>query len=119
MRRPRRRSRPAASARRLQRTPLGYLRASGPAARAIAGLGWGLIAISGAACLIVLALSRLCDLASQPPDTGSLGRRATIAAAIRWIATGTGISTVFLLAAAIWTLPHRSGRHRHLDAAAP
>ena len=37
-------------------TPLGYLGPAGSAARTLAGLGWGLIAISAAVCLIVLGL---------------------------------------------------------------
>ena len=36
---------------------------AGPAARALAGLGWGLIAISAAVCLIVLGLFDLCNRA--------------------------------------------------------
>jgi cytochrome c oxidase subunit 2 len=84
-------------------TPLGYLDPAGPAARAIAGLGWGLIAISAAVCLIVLGLLSYAIGRERPPDSGALGGGSD-RKAIRWIAVGTGISTVFLLGAAIWTL---------------
>ncbi len=84
-------------------TPLGYLSGSGPAARAIAHLGWGLIAISSAATLIVTALLGYAIWRRRTPDTGRLGG-GNDRSAIRWIAVGTGISTVFLLVAAISTL---------------
>jgi cytochrome c oxidase subunit 2 len=84
-------------------TPLGYLDPAGPAASAIAGLGWGLIVISVAVCLIVLGLLSYAIGRERPPNSGALGGGGD-RNAIRWIATGTGISTVFLLGAAIWTL---------------
>ena len=83
-------------------TPLNYLGPSGPAARAIAGLGWGLIAISVAVCIIVLALLTYAISRRRLPDDGSLGG-GDDRTAIRWITAGTGISTLFLLGAAIWT----------------
>ncbi len=83
--------------------PLGYLQGSGPAARSIASLGWGLIAISVAVCLIVLCLLAFAIWKKRDSDTGVFGGGSD-RTAIRWIGAGTGISTVFLLAAAIWTL---------------
>jgi cytochrome c oxidase subunit II len=83
--------------------PLGYLSPSGPAARTIANLGWGLIAISVAACLIVLGLLAYAIGRERPPDAGALGG-GNDRTAIGWIVAGTGISTMFLVAAAIWTL---------------
>ena len=83
-------------------TPLNYLGPSGPAARAIADLGWGLIAISVAVCIIVLALLTYAISRRRLPDDGVLGG-GDDRTAIRWITVGTGISTVFLFAAAIWT----------------
>ncbi len=83
--------------------PLGYLEGAGPAARHIASLGWGLIAISAAATLIVLALLVYAIWRPRAPETETPGR-INDNAAIRWISAGTGISVIFLLAAAIWTL---------------
>ena len=84
-------------------TPLGYLGAAGPAARAIANLGWGLIAICIAATLIVSALLAYAIWHRRATATDELGG-GDDRTPIRWIVAGTGISTVFLLAAAVWTL---------------
>ena len=83
--------------------PLGYLQGSGPAARSIAALGWGLIAISVAVCLIVVCLLAFAIGKKRDSDNGVFGGGSD-RTAIRWIGAGTGISTIFLLAAAIWTL---------------
>lgn len=83
--------------------PLGYLQAAGPAARLTAVLGWGLIAISVAATLIVTGLLGYAIWRPRAPDTNALGG-GDDGPAIRWIGAGTGISIVFLFAAAIWTL---------------
>lgn len=55
-------------------TPLGYLGPAGPAARAIAILGWGLIAISSAVCLIVLGLLSYAIGRERPPELRSARR---------------------------------------------
>jgi cytochrome c oxidase subunit 2 len=68
----------------------------------LAGLGWGLIAISGAVCVIVLGLLTYATGRGRPPDSGAFGG-GNDRAALRWIVTGTGISAAISLAAAIWT----------------
>ncbi len=83
-------------------TPLGYLDPAGPAARVIADLGWGLLAISSAVCLIVLGLLSYAIRRDRAPDSGALGGGGD-RTAIRWVVAGTGITTVVLLGAAIWT----------------
>jgi cytochrome c oxidase subunit II len=83
-------------------TPLGYLGPAGPAARTLAGLGWALIAISSAVCLIVLGLLIYAIRSRRSPDVRALGG-GDDSTALRWIATGAAISTVFLVVAAIWT----------------
>lgn len=83
--------------------PLGYLDHAGPTARMIARLGWGFIAISVAVSIIVGVL--LVWAIGRP----RVRRDETIVPVddrtpIRWIVIGTGISAVFLLGSAIWTL---------------
>ena len=89
-------------------TPLGYLDGRGPAARQIASLGWGLIAISVFVVAIVAALLGYAIWRPRGGDGEHLTHDALHgagnAAAIRWIGIGTTISVVLLAAAAIWTL---------------
>ena len=55
-----------------------------------------------AVCLIVLGLLSYAIRRDRAPDSGALGGGGD-RTAIRWIVVGTGISTVVLLGAAIWT----------------
>ncbi|MEO9227846.1 MAG: cytochrome c oxidase subunit II [Devosia sp.] len=83
--------------------PLSYLDATSPVAGPIAGLGWGLTAISVAVCFIVGALLLLAIWRRRPPsdsDVAPVNDRVPI----RWIGIGVAISTVILLGSAVWTL---------------
>lgn len=84
------------------RAPLGYLDGAGPAARSIASLGWGLLGISIAVCLITgaLLLFSIFRRRLQRDGLGGGDDRASL----RWIGIGVSISTVLLLASAVWTL---------------
>ena len=82
--------------------PLGYLDGAGPAARSIASLGWGLLGISVAVCLITGALLvfSIFRRRSQADGLGGGDDRSSL----RWIGVGLSITTVLLLASAVWTL---------------
>lgn len=84
------------------RAPLGYLEGAGPAARTIASLGWGLLGISVAVCLItgVLLVYSIFRRRLQTNELGGGDDRP----ALRWIGVGLSITTVLLLASAVWTL---------------
>ena len=84
------------------RAPLGYLEGAGPAARSIASLGWGLLGISVAVCLItgVLLVFSIFRRRLQTNELGGGDDRS----ALRWIGVGLSITTVLLLASAVWTL---------------
>ncbi len=81
---------------------LSYLDATSPIAGPIAILGWGLIAISLAVCVIVAGLLVYALLRRRRGslDLGPVNDRSPI----RWIGVGVAISTVFLIASAVWTL---------------
>ena len=83
--------------------PLGYLDATSPAAGPIASLGWGLIAISVGVCVIVGALL-LVAIYRRRPDGDLTVTPVNDRTPIRWIGVGVAISTIFLLASAVWTL---------------
>lgn len=86
------------------RPPLGYLDGTaGPIASQIAPLGWGLTSISVGVCVIVAALLVFAiwrRRSSHDHNIVPVNDRQ----AIRWIVAGVAISSVFLLAAAVWTL---------------
>ena len=84
------------------RAPLGYLEGAGPAARSIASLGWGLLGISVAVCLITGALL-VFSIFRRRLQTDGLGG-GDDRSALRWIGVGLSITTVLLLASAVWTL---------------
>ena len=84
------------------RAPLGYLEGAGPAARSIASLGWGLLGISVAVCLITGALL-VFSIFRRRLQTNELGG-GDDRSALRWIGVGLSITTVLLLASAVWTL---------------
>jgi len=84
------------------RAPLGYLEGAGPAARSIASLGWGLLGISVAVCLITGALLAFSIFRRRLQTEGLDG--GDDRSALRWIGVGLSITTVLLLASAVWTL---------------
>jgi cytochrome c oxidase subunit II len=84
------------------RAPLGYLEGAGPAARSIASLGWGLLGISVAVCLITGALL-VFSIFRRRAQTDGL-RSGDDKSSLRWIGVGLSITTVLLLASAVWTL---------------
>lgn len=84
------------------RAPLGYFEGAGPAARSIASLGWGLLGISVAVCLITGALL-VFSIFRRRAQTDGLGG-GDDRSSLRWIGVGLSITTVLLLASAIWTL---------------
>ena len=84
------------------RAPLGYLEGAGPAARSIASLGWGLLGISVAVCLISGALLAFSIFRRRVPADG-LGR-GDDRSSLRWIGVGLSVTMVLLLASAVWTL---------------
>lgn len=83
--------------------PLNYfLHAAGPAATPTLHLGWALAALSVAVCvviavLLVIAIGRR----RAPSDPSTI---ITASGGTRWVYIGTGISTVFLLIAAVYML---------------
>jgi cytochrome c oxidase subunit 2 len=84
------------------RAPLGYMRGAGPAARSIASLGWGLLGISMVVCLITGALLIFSIFRPRLQADGLGG--GDDRSALRWIGVGLSITTVLLLASAVWTL---------------
>ena len=84
------------------RAPLGYLEGEGPAARSIASLGWGLLGISVAVCLVTGALL-VFSIFRRRAQTDGLGR-GDDRSSLRWIGVGLSVTTVLLLASAVWTL---------------
>ena len=83
--------------------PLGYLEGEGPAARQIAGLGWGLTLLSIAVCVIVAALMAYAIFRRRAGEYELIGDDQD-GGAIRWIEIGVAISVLFLAGAAVWTL---------------
>lgn len=84
------------------RAPLGYLDGAGPAARSIASLGWGLLGISIAVCLITGGLLAFSIFRPRLQAEGLGG--GDDRSSLRWIGIGLSITTVLLLASAVWTL---------------
>lgn len=84
-------------------TPLGYLDAVAPASAPIARLGWGLTLISVVACVVTAALLAVAMAKRRPDDAGAI-TPVNDRKPIGWIVFGVAVSTVFLVAAAIWTL---------------
>jgi cytochrome c oxidase subunit 2 len=83
--------------------PLSYFDTAGPIASSIASLGVGLTAISLAVCVIVAVLLIAAiwrGRAGGDPGIHPVNDRQPI----RWIIGGVALSTVFLLASAVWTL---------------
>ena len=97
--------------------PLGYLDATGPIGGPIASLGWGLTAISAAVCLVVGGLLVFAIWRGRNAGKGEIAP-VDDRWPIRWIGAGTAVSTLFLLAAAVWTLVtvHSIGRPAAADA---
>ncbi len=88
-------------------TPLSYLHAYGPAGHRVAQLAWGLGLVSLAVIAIITALVLWGSLRRRPVVPLDAQGRLPIGRdtrAVRWIYVGVGISTVVLLACAIWTL---------------
>lgn len=88
--------------------PLAYFRTAGPAADPITRLGWGLGIVSLAviaviAVLLAWAIWRKRPHDATPDESGTL-MPASGNAGRMWLLVGTGVSTVALLACAIWTL---------------
>ncbi|XSG82015.1 MAG: cytochrome c oxidase subunit II [Methyloligella sp. ZOD6] len=91
----------------LLETPLSYLTGAGARAYPVVGLTWGVLAISVAVVLIVGALllqgvlkrrmrSEEEEAESKPIDRPSSG--------LQWIYVGVGVSSIVLLASAVWTM---------------
>jgi cytochrome c oxidase subunit 2 len=83
--------------------PMSYLHTAGPAADPVTRLGWGLGLVSVAVVLIISALLlaavfRTRAGSAAPPDPSRQGE------GMRWIYIGVSVSSVVLLACAIWTL---------------
>ena len=86
-----------------RRRPLGYLSPAGPAARVLAASGGASSPFPPRSASSFWALLSYAIGREETPDARALGGGSD-RSAIRWIAAGTGISTVFLLGSAIWTL---------------
>lgn len=84
------------------RAPLGYMNGAGPAARSIASLGWGLLGISVAVCMVTGALLAFSIFRPRLQADGLGG--GDDRSALRWIGIGLSVTTVLLLASAVWTL---------------
>ncbi|GBG12834.1 cytochrome c oxidase subunit II [Novimethylophilus kurashikiensis] len=87
-------------------TPMSYLQTFGPAGDPVTRLNWGLMLISIAVCVIIAALVLMGILRRRPPLVADAEGRLPVekpAGGIRWIYIGVGISTVVLLACAVWT----------------
>jgi len=83
--------------------PLGYFDTAGPIASSIANLGIGLTAISVAVCVVVALL--LAAAIWRRRGAGDAGiQPVNDRQPIRWILAGVALSTVFLVASAVWTL---------------
>src|SRR6478752_718350 len=83
------------------RAPLGYLDTAGPAARSIASLGWGLLGISVAVCLVTGALLAF-SIFRRRSQTDGLGG-GDDRSALRWIGVGLSVTTMLLFVSAVWT----------------
>ena len=85
--------------------PMSYLRTFGPAGDPVTRLGWGLGIVALAVCAIVGVLLLAGMLPRVRPP---LGRRELAvrddSGGTSWIYIGVGISTLVLLACAIWTM---------------
>lgn len=91
-------------------TPMSYLATAGAAADPVTRLAWGLGGISIAVSVIVgiLLLGAILRRRS-PPSSGRTLVVARKGAGLAWISIGVGISTVVLLASAVWSLTTLAG----------
>lgn len=88
-------------------TPLSYLRSYGPAADPITRLGWGLIIISVLVTIIITILLLMAIFRRRGQVIADAQGRTPIGrgtGGLSWIYIGVGISTLILLACAVWTL---------------
>ena len=82
--------------------PLNYfLNAHGPAAHPTMVLGWVFAAIAVLACLVVGALLAIAILRQRPQGTGLVTSPHN---GVRWVAIGTGVSSVILLGMTVYAL---------------
>jgi cytochrome c oxidase subunit 2 len=91
--------------------PMTYMVADGPRAHPVARLAWGLTGISVAVILIigVLLLVAVFRRRPAPADRGQPGRPPPVArtspgSGLSWVAIGTGLSVLVLLASTVWTM---------------
>ncbi|MEO7057394.1 MAG: cytochrome c oxidase subunit II, partial [Caldimonas sp.] len=86
-------------------TPMSYLRTFGPAGDPATRLGWGLGLVSIAVVLIITVLLLMAVLRRRAAesDPAALAVRSD-EGGMRWLYIGVGISTVVLLACAVWTM---------------
>ncbi len=91
--------------------PLAYFHTAGPAADPVTRLGWGLGIVSVVVVVIIAVLLTLAIFRKRRSPPGSGGQPAGESlmplrerAGLRWIAIGTGVSTVVLFVCAVWTL---------------
>ncbi|MFC5499712.1 cytochrome c oxidase subunit II [Caenimonas terrae] len=86
-------------------SPMSYLQTHGPAGDPATLLGWGLGIVSAVVLLVVVVLL-LAGLLRQRPGTPALRELAveSDSGGLRWIYVGVGISTVVLVACAVWTM---------------
>lgn len=87
--------------------PMTYLRTYGPAGDPVTRLDIGMIVLSLVVCAIIGALVLMSILRRRPParlDAQGRGEIGPNHGGLRWIVIGVGISTVVLLAFAVWIL---------------
>ena len=97
----------AASADASAETPMSYMRTFGPAADPVTRLNWGLLTISVLVTVLIGGLVLWAALRRRPPAALAADGRPSLGPArggTMWIYVGVGISTLVLLASAVWTL---------------
>jgi cytochrome c oxidase subunit 2 len=88
-------------------TPMSYLHTFGPAADSVTRLDWGLLTISIVVTVLIGGLVLWAALRKRPPLPLDRDGRLAVGPArggMPWIYIGVGISTIVLLACAIWTV---------------
>lgn len=87
--------------------PMSYLHTAGPAGDPVTRLGYGLGAVSVAVVLIIAALLLGAILRRRPPRQAGAGAMPEVRRegdGMRWIYIGVALTSVVLVACAIWTL---------------
>ncbi|MGN6703428.1 MAG: cytochrome c oxidase subunit II [Burkholderiaceae bacterium] len=87
--------------------PMTYLRTFGPAGDPVTWLDIGMIVLSLVVCAIIAALVLMSIFHRRPParlDAQGRGLIGPDRGGLRWITIGVGISTLVLLAFAVWIL---------------